>query len=81
MLEAQPGGQQAVVLAREDSPGDLRLVAYLTGAAQEAALRAGLENVLPAHMVPAHFLLLDAFPLTPNRKVDRKALPAPIEEP
>ncbi len=81
VLEAQPGVQQAVVLAREDSPGDLRLVAYLTGAAQEAALRAGLENVLPAHMVPAHFLLLDAFPLTPNRKVDRKALPAPMTAP
>ncbi|MBT9245747.1 LLM class flavin-dependent oxidoreductase [Gemmobacter fulvus] len=76
-LEAQPGVQQAVVLAREDSPGDLRLVAYITGAAQEAALRAALGARLPEHMIPAHFVTLDHFPLTPNRKVDRKALPAP----
>lgn len=77
VLEAQPGVKQAVVLAREDSPGDLRLVAYIVGAAQEVALRAELAGVLPDHMIPAHFVTLDAFPLTPNRKIDRKALPAP----
>lgn len=77
VLEAQPGVTQAVVLAREDSPGDLRLVAYIVGAAQEAALRAALAAVLPEHMVPSHVVTLAAFPLTPNRKVDRKALPAP----
>ncbi len=77
VLEAQPGVRQAVVMAREDTPGDLRLVAYIVGAATEAALRAELAGLLPEHMMPAHFVSLDAFPLTPNRKVDRKALPAP----
>jgi non-ribosomal peptide synthetase component F len=77
VLESQPGVTQAVVIAREDSPGDLRLVAYLTGTAHEAALRASLGSLLPDHMIPAHFVTLQAFALTPNRKVDRKALPAP----
>ncbi|MBN2629187.1 MAG: LLM class flavin-dependent oxidoreductase [Rhodobacteraceae bacterium] len=77
VLEAQPGVRQAVVMAREDSPGDLRLVAYVTGTAHEAGLRAELALVLPEHMIPAHFVALESFPLTPNRKVDRKALPAP----
>ncbi len=77
VLEAQPGVTQAVVMAREDSPGDLRLVAYVTGTAQEPALKAALAAALPDHMVPAHIVSLPAMPLTPNRKVDRKALPAP----
>ncbi len=77
VLDAVPGVTQAVVLAREDRPGDLRLVAYTTGTAVEAALRAGVAG-LPAHMQPAHYVSLTAFPLTPNRKVDRKALPAPV---
>ena len=76
-IESQPGVTQAIVLAREDSPGDLRLVAYLTGTAKKASLRAALLTSLPEHMVPVHFVTLPAFPLTPNRKVDRKALPAP----
>ncbi len=76
-LERQPGVTQAVVLAREDAPGDPRLVAYVTGPAREAALKAALAEELPAHMVPAHVVTLAAMPLTPNRKVDRKALPAP----
>jgi natural product biosynthesis luciferase-like monooxygenase protein len=78
VLERQPGVQQAVVMAREDAPGDLRLVAYVTGAVQEPALRAALAAELPEHMVPAHFVTLEAMPLTPNRKIDRKALPAPM---
>lgn len=77
VLESQPGVDQAVVMAREDTPGDLRLVAYLRGTATEGTLRPALANALPAHMVPQHFVTLDAFPLTPNRKVDRKALPVP----
>lgn len=76
-LEAQPGVTQAVVMVREDTPGDKRLVAYLTGTAGEPALRAALAVALPEHMVPQHFVRIDSFPLTPNRKVDRKALPAP----
>ena len=77
LLEAQAGITQAVVLAREDTPGDLRLVAYTLGSTPETALRAALAEHLPDHMMPAHFVRLDALPLTPNRKVDRKALPAP----
>ncbi|MCV2867815.1 LLM class flavin-dependent oxidoreductase [Defluviimonas sp. WL0002] len=73
------GVRQAVVLAREDVPGDVRLVAYVTtepGLSPEA-LGAHLKVRLPAHMVPAHVVPLDEMPLTPNGKVDRKALPAP----
>ena len=75
-LDAQPGVTGAVVLAREDTPGDLRLVAYVTGA-PAGDLRAALAARLPGHMVPAHVVPLDAFPQTPNRKIDRAALPAP----
>ncbi|MDR7124581.1 natural product biosynthesis luciferase-like monooxygenase protein [Pseudorhodobacter sp. 4114] len=77
VLEAQPGVRQAVVMAREDSPGDVRLVGYVTGTAEETSLRTALATVLPEHMVPAHIVTLETFPLTPNRKVDRKALPVP----
>ncbi len=76
-LEGCTGVAQAVVLAREDTPGDMRLVAYLRGTATPEAARAHLATHLPAHMIPAHVVALEHFPLTPNRKVDRKALPAP----
>lgn len=75
------GVGQSVVLAREDNPGDVRLVAYLTtnGGAKvdEAGLRAHLRGRLPEYMLPQHLVVLAAIPLLPNGKVDRKALPAP----
>ncbi|WP_247745016.1 MupA/Atu3671 family FMN-dependent luciferase-like monooxygenase [Shimia sp. R11_0] len=79
-LEEIGGVAQAVVMAREDSPGDVRLVAYLRGdVPAEAELRAALRAQLPAFMRPQHYVTLNSFPLTPNKKVDRKALPAPEE--
>jgi amino acid adenylation domain-containing protein len=81
-LAAHPGVREAVVLAREDEPGVRRLVAYVVpsggdeGAAPET-LRAALAERLPDYMVPAAFVRLDAIPLTPHGKVDRRALPAP----
>jgi natural product biosynthesis luciferase-like monooxygenase protein len=77
VLDALPGVTQSVVIPREDIPGDVRLVAYVIGGASETALRAAVMAKLPAHMRPAHFVAVDSFPLTPNKKIDRKALPAP----
>ncbi|RJL18565.1 MupA/Atu3671 family FMN-dependent luciferase-like monooxygenase [Paracoccus siganidrum] len=81
VAEGFAGVRQAVVVAREDRPGDMRLVAYVTGDSWLAtgALTDHLATVLPPHMVPAHVVKLPEFPLTPNRKVNRKALPAPVE--
>src|SRR5690606_963866 len=68
-------------VAREDSPGDKRLVAYLTTytAVKDEGLKKHLGASLPDYMIPSHFVVLDAFPLTPNAKVDRKKLPRPDE--
>ena len=76
-LAGLDGVDQAVVIAREDRPGDKRLVGYITGTAERATARAALAERLPAYMVPAAVVVLDALPLTPNGKLDTRALPAP----
>jgi hypothetical protein len=78
-LAEHPGVRAPVVLVREDAPGDRRLVAYHLGDEPVAvdALRAHLAERLPEYMVPAAYVWMEAYPLTPNGKVDRRALPAP----
>ncbi|WP_420630860.1 MupA/Atu3671 family FMN-dependent luciferase-like monooxygenase [Candidatus Leptofilum sp.] len=81
LLNAQDSVREAVVVAREDTPGDKRLVAYvITQVGQKldsAALKEALRADLPEFMVPATYVPMSSFPLTPNKKTDRKALPAP----
>ncbi|TKI89778.1 amino acid adenylation domain-containing protein, partial [Bacillus cereus] len=72
--------KEAVVLVREDRPGDQRLVAYVISDGNTEEWREYLQKQLPNHMIPAHFIELEHFPLTPNGKIDRKALPAPDEQ-
>jgi hypothetical protein len=79
-LAEHPGVREAVAMAREDTPGDVRLVAYLRfagGPVADGELAAHVKQALPDYMVPAHFVAMEGFPLTPNAKVDRKALPRP----
>jgi amino acid adenylation domain-containing protein/thioester reductase-like protein len=77
VLAGLDGVQQAVVIAREDRPGDKRLVGYVTGTADPVEIRAALVERLPEYMVPAAVLVIDALPLTVNGKLDTRALPAP----
>ena len=80
-LVDHPGVTRAVVIARDETPGEKRLVAYVVPAAldepEPADLRRHLARSLPDYMLPAAFVVLDRLPLTPSGKLDRKALPAP----
>jgi len=81
VLAQHPHVLQTVVIAREDVPGDKRLVAYIIPnqdwASTISDIRSFLLTKLPQYMLPSAFVLLDTMPLTPNGKVDRRALPAP----
>jgi acyl carrier protein len=83
VLLQDPAVGAAVVLVREDSPGEQRLVAYVVPKSTQRPrpddLRRLARAQLPAYMVPAVFVQLEALPLTPNGKLDRRALPAPVQ--
>ncbi|MEM1319026.1 MAG: amino acid adenylation domain-containing protein [Bacteroidota bacterium] len=80
-LEQMAAVQQAVVVARPDASGHQRLIAYVlpSGSFEAATIKAGLQAQLPEYMVPSVIIELDTFPLTPNGKIDRRALPDPDE--
>jgi non-ribosomal peptide synthetase component F len=82
VLARHPDVGQAAAVAREDRPGDRRLVAYIATepgrpAPSVADLRGFLGRMLPEPMIPSAFMIMDALPLTPNGKIDRNELPAP----
>jgi acyl carrier protein len=81
VLNDHPAIHESVVIAREDVPGQKRLVAYVILRDKQdldlSELRNYVKEKLPVYMVPAHFVRLKAFPQTPNKKIDRKALPPP----
>ncbi|MBM7667243.1 nonribosomal peptide synthetase DhbF [Solibacillus kalamii] len=76
-LEEMTSIEQAVVMIREDQPGHKQIVAYVVGNETEQQCRLQLGERLPDYMIPAHFVFMEAFPLTNNGKVDRKMLPQP----
>jgi amino acid adenylation domain-containing protein/non-ribosomal peptide synthase protein (TIGR01720 family) len=81
VLQTNPSVARAFVMAREDQPGDKRLVAYVVSAdhstTDAAALKTFLQGKLPEYMLPKSLVFLQSLPLTPNGKLDKKALPAP----
>ena len=80
VLLHHPGVKSAIVLARQDAPGEKKLVAYVVAQPQGCAvndLRIFLQGKLPAYMLPSAFVPMSSLPLSPNGKVDRAALPAP----
>jgi natural product biosynthesis luciferase-like monooxygenase protein len=81
VLTKHPKVQEAVVIVREDTPGDKYLVAYVVSSQEQvlttSELRGFLKEQLPDYMVPSVFVMQSVLPLTPNGKVDRKALPTP----
>ena len=79
-LLTHPRVRECVVIVREDVPGDVRLVAYCVGEAPTDELREHLRMSLPAYMVPQQFVALEALPRLPNGKLDRRALPIPLDE-
>ncbi|UNP84527.1 non-ribosomal peptide synthetase [Bacillus mycoides] len=79
-LNAYASIKEAVVIVREDQPGDKRLVAYVVGDGNVGAWREYLKAKLPSYMVPSGFVTMEAIPLTANGKVDREALPVPEEK-
>ncbi len=85
VLAQHPKVLQAVVIAREDEPGEKRLVAYVVPKQEQAVtsqeLRGLLKEKLPDYMVPSTFVILDTLPLTLTGKIDRRALPAPDKTP
>jgi amino acid adenylation domain-containing protein/non-ribosomal peptide synthase protein (TIGR01720 family) len=82
VLNQHPQVKEAIIITREDQPGVKRLCAYVIGSQNLtiSELRLFLQEKLPQYMVPAFFILLDAFPLTANGKIDRRALPKPSLE-
>ncbi|SCN41681.1 non-ribosomal peptide synthetase [Bacillus wiedmannii] len=79
VLQAHSSVKEAVVLVREDDPGDKRLVAYVVGEGSVHEWREHLQTHLPNYMVPTNFIEMEFLPLTPNGKLDLKALPIPSE--
>ncbi len=89
-IARHPDVQECVVVAREDRPGNKRLVAYIVARARQGSqreqpltsgeLRQFLQYTLPEYMIPASFVWLEALPLTPTGRIDRRALPAPEDQ-
>ncbi len=84
VLSQHPGVRETVVVAQEDMPGEKRLVAYIVppqkSAPTTSELRDALQRKLPDYMVPSAFVFLDSMPKLPNGKIDRRSLPAPVED-